>query len=107
MGIYFDAYVGSNRESERPVQPNVGEAVTYVTITNTTTDKATPTIPRTARFAASNALGESIFWMYWMAKAAWRIPNTKNDAKCSDIRTALKPITGMFTARRSKKGREA
>ena len=33
-----------------------------------------------------------------MAKAPWRIPNVRKAPKCSDIRIALNPTTGMLAA---------
>jgi len=50
------------------------------------------------RRSHSYARGGSILWMYWMASAACSRPNTKKEAKCSLISTALKPITGMLAA---------
>ena len=38
---------------------------------------------------------------YWMAKAPWRMPNVRKAPKCSDIRIALNPTTGMLAAFKS------
>ena len=40
--------------------------------------------------------------MYWMARAAWSTARAKKLPKCSDMSTALKPMTGMLAAQHTR-----
>ena len=64
---------------------------------STVAKAATPTVS-TSVTAVLNALGGSMSRIYDMNMAAFSTANAKNAPKCSDMRMALKPTTGMVAA---------
>jgi hypothetical protein len=81
-----------------PVHPNVGDLSTYPTTTARPAATTAPAASSTRVTTRQNSLGGSMARRPCTMSAKWRMTNAKKAPKCSDMSTALKPITGMEAA---------